>query len=179
MSGIKAITSENRGVQRVLLLCLSCVLAGILGSCLPAGTESEFDQFPAFELTRGDSVLRPPDELPKGMWKGLILIKFDTNCHLCRDKAASMEKERDLLEPFLIVMVSSEPYEKVESFAAQYGWAAQSNILYGSVPEERFYEAFKVVGAPTTLLFDKTGKEVYRFDGNPSLKPILPAFFKE
>ncbi|QTN38956.1 redoxin domain-containing protein [Cryomorphaceae bacterium] len=176
MSDKNGIKFSNRRVGRAVFMCLVCAF---LGACSPDGAERVLDQFPTLELSLGDSVVRLPDELPSGGWKGMILVKFDTDCHLCHDKAASMEKERDVLEPFMIVMVSSQPFEKVESFAKQYGWSSQSNILYGSVSEELFYETFQVVGSPTTLLFDKTGKEVYRFDGNPSLKPILPAFFKE
>lgn len=161
-----------------LAILLGIVFSMLQWTSCSETTSKPFSQFEPFSLERESQLIELPNDLPVGEWKGLLVVKFDSDCHLCRDKMLAMQRESKMLNDFVIVLVSSEDWGNIESFERQFGLSEKQNYIVGRTDEESFYGRFNAVGAPFTAVFDKRGVEVYRFDGNPSLHPILNAYFK-
>ncbi|MCE2495227.1 MAG: hypothetical protein J4F31_01345 [Flavobacteriales bacterium] len=141
-------------------------------------SENQFDEFAPFSIERDTGSVTLPKALPVGVWKGLLVVKFNSDCHMCCDKMNAMIREEKVLDEFAIVLISSEEWPAIKSFEMEYQLTNKSNYLVGQTNEEDFYKRFNAVGAPFTAVFNERGEEVYRFDGNASLLPILRAFFE-
>lgn len=162
-----------------LIKSLSMVFTSaiILVSACNGPVTGAFHELQDFTLVLDSATVNIPEELPNGNWKGLLVVKFDSDCHLCHDKVESMLREEKMLQNFYIILVSSEPFERIHEFDRLYGLSDRENYLVGQMEEESFFGEFGAVGAPFTVVYDHMGAEVYRFDGNPSIIPVLSSYF--
>ena len=168
----------RKGALFVLLLLL-LLLSGLLfwKSHSIEKRDTHFEQFPSFVLEQDTGQIAIPNDLPRGDWTGIILVKFDSDCSICQMKGASMARDMELLKSFLVIMTSSEEITGINNFASQYQLDIEPNFVFGKMSEEDFYQNFREVGVPHTFLFDKNGSLLHQFSGNPSLQALLSAFY--
>lgn len=137
-----------RRLRAAILLAWCGILAPVAAAELPGFFQTSFGDYP--------DELR---QLRQDGKRGLVLVFEMEECPYCKRFHDRILKRRAVVEAFRqdfnLIRVDVLGAGSVLDFAGR------------SVSEGRFAEGLKVRGTPTTIAFDRDGKEIARFSGVP------------
>ncbi len=102
-----------------------------------------------------------------------VIIHFRPDCEYCQYEARAI---RDSLHRFAatnVLLVSDEPIERLQDFAAEYDLANQPNIHILYDRDRKFKDLFGTSMVPSIFIYNQEQKLVKQFKGETKIEAIL------
>ncbi|MDO5664048.1 MAG: redoxin domain-containing protein [Bacteroidia bacterium] len=103
-----------------------------------------------------------------------IFIYFHTDCDFCSHEAESIAEHLSGLHNSQLLFISPEPTDSIQAFAEKKNLSNHPNVLFLQDKKRVFPVRFDVNAAPYTLVYNKNGKLIKRFNG----QILAPAIIK-
>ncbi|MCB0430485.1 MAG: redoxin domain-containing protein [Flavobacteriales bacterium] len=105
----------------------------------------------------------------------VLLIYFNTECHLCKDEVFQIKRNHKALEDVDILLVSSQLPEELLSYTENQNLQFYHNIRVLSDRDLQAMQLFKIRLNPTSFVYNKEHVLAGTFEGKTSINTILSA----
>ncbi len=168
----------KKGRAPYLTLSLALVLAIVLlNSCNPADSApvsmGELDRLQLynldstqFEFTKGD------------VRQSLLAVLFSPGCEHCQDQAKEFYKHMDQLQNITIIMIGSEPLQRIRDFSVKYQLNEFKNVRFAYASPVKVLDLWQIHNIPHIVLYDKNLQLIKTFSGTTPVDKILAGFKK-
>lgn len=165
--------------KKLLLLCLSLAGVGLLylASTIPRKLREQAQQqervqvLPTFQFMTLDSVTFSNAALSTK--QSSVIIYFNPDCEHCQYEAHVIRDSLHRFAATTVLLVSDEPMERLEEFAAQYDLANQPNIHILYDHDRRFKDLFGTSMVPSIFIYNQKQELVKHYKGETKIEAIL------
>ncbi len=105
--------------------------------------------------------------------KPMVLILFNSECEHCQYEALSISENIDQFDEAMIVFISAEEIDIIQSFGETYGLLNHANIIWGQVDYLELTAVFKTFSYPNSFIYGKDGRLMKEFKGETKVESIL------
>lgn len=102
-----------------------------------------------------------------------LFLFFDPGCDLCQEEFQQINQNLEQLRRGQIVFFSVEPAETIRDFLDKLHFSPTSNMFFLIDTNEILMNTMEIKGPPTSIIYDKDGKQVKRFDGPVKAETLI------
>jgi len=134
-------------------------------------TDAQSLSFPEINITQANGEKFTTQQIPTG--KSIALIYFSPECEHCQSFMKSFFKEATKFKDIFVLMITYLPLDRVVKFSEEYPVADYPNIVAGTEGMAFLVrDHFKIDNIPFLATYDKAGKLISSYDGNPSIEKL-------
>jgi len=134
-------------------------------------TDAQSLSLPEINITQANGEKFTTQQIPTG--KAIALIYFSPECEHCQSFMKSFFKEAAKFKDIFVLMITYLPLDRVVKFSEEYPVADYPNIVAGTEGMAFLVrDHFKIDNIPFLANYDKVGKLISTYDGNPSIEKL-------
>ena len=134
-------------------------------------THAQSLSFPEINITQANGEKFTTQQIPTG--KAIALIYFSPECEHCQSFMKSFFKEVAKFKDIFVLMITYLPLDRVVKFSEEYPVADYPNIVAGTEGMAFLVrDHFKIDNIPFLATYNKEGKLISTYDGNPSIEKL-------
>ena len=134
-------------------------------------THAQSLSFPEINITQANGEKFTTQQIPTG--KAIALIYFSPECEHCQVFMKSFFKHAKSLNEVLVLLITYLPLDRLVKFSEEYPVADYPNIVAGTEGMAFLVrDHFKIDNIPFLATYDKVGKLISTYDGNPSIEKL-------
>ncbi len=105
--------------------------------------------------------------------RATIFIYFNSECEYCQLEAEGISKIIDQFSNTQLLFISSEPSDKIKTFAINYKLSNYDNIHFLHDPEATFASKFEINSLPFSLIYNNQQKLIAKHKGIVKAQTLL------
>jgi protein-disulfide isomerase len=102
-----------------------------------------------------------------------VIFYFNSGCSLCKEEFYFIEKHLQEFKDAQLIFISTEDFEDIEPFAAEFNLWGKQRIHFLQDRELLFGTYFNLETVPSTLVYDHEGGLLGAFKGMIAIKKII------
>lgn len=108
----------------------------------------------------------------------LMAVLFSPGCDHCQAQAQEFYQHIDQLQDITIIMIGSEPLERIKDFSVKYGLSKFKNVRFAYSSPVYVMDLWQIHNIPHIVLYDKDLQPIKTFSGTTPVDKILAGFKK-
>ncbi len=134
-------------------------------------THAQSLSFPEINISQANGEKFTTQQIPTG--KAIALIYFSPECEHCQVFMKSFFKHAKSLNEVLVLLITYLPLDRLVKFSEEYPVADYPNIVAGTEGMAFLVrDHFKIDNIPFLATYNKEGKLISTYDGNPSIEKL-------
>jgi peroxiredoxin len=133
--------------------------------------QSAYQSVPAFSLPNISGQIITEKSLQKH--NPSLFLFFDSGCELCHEELEQIQIHQDAFQSYPMIFFSIEPANKIRDFLEELHFSPTNNMFFLIDTNEILVNTMKIKGPPTSLIYDKNGNLLKRYDGPVKIETLI------
>jgi thioredoxin-related protein len=136
-----------------------------------------YKSVPVFQLRELSGAVVTKSSLQED--KSTLFLFFDPECDLCKEEFVQINSHKEALSGSQIVFFSVQPEDSIKNFLNRIAFNRSSNMFILSDKNAELLKTMNIQGPPTSLIYDKKGNLIKRFDGPVKIETLIKYLSEE
>jgi len=159
----------------LVIVCVFFISVAFLYKTVQVAKQREIMQqsFPVFSLSDLHGGIFTQDSLKRN--RSVLFLFFDPDCETCHSEFKQIKLNQNAFanSNSQIIFFSTQPADTIIHFLNRIAFEPSSNMIFLADDKAELLKIMEIKGPPTSLIYNKTGTLIKRFDGPVKVEPLI------